>query len=112
MTTEEKFEDAERDCLGYPCGVFTCPYCICGRATCGSYCEDHCTKSLFHELTDAKRKMYEEDDDGNRIIVDNPYVYQSEAVMPLEPWVKTQDIIDLNHGLVKLPQQDKKGTNK
>lgn len=112
MTTEEKFEDAERNGLGYYCGVSTCPYCINGRATCGDYCEDHCTKKLFHDLTDAKKKFGDIDDEGNTQFRDNPWVYDKKPIVPLEPWVKTQDIIDLNHGLVKLPQQDKKGTNK
>lgn len=97
MTTEEKFADAER-ILGYTCGVLTCPYNVNGRTICGDYREDHCFKQLYHDSTNAKSKYIEYDEDGNEILVDNRCAFGDESFIPLEPWVKEQDIKDFNYG--------------
>lgn len=97
MTTEEKFTDAE-SILGYPCGVLTCRYNVNGRATCGDRCEDHCFKQLYYDATNAKSKYIEYDEDGNEILVDNRCAFGDEVFIPLEPWVKEQDIKDFNYG--------------
>jgi hypothetical protein len=97
MTIEEKFADAE-NILGYPCGVLTCRYNVNGCATCGDYTEDHCIKKLHHEVTDIKTKYIKYDKDGNKILVDNKCALGEEAFIPLEPWVKEQDVKDFNYG--------------
>ena len=38
------------------------------------------------------------DEEGNEILVDNRYAFGDEAFIPLEPWVKEQDIKDFNYG--------------
>jgi hypothetical protein len=99
MTTEEKFADAE-SILGYPCCVLACRYNVNGRTTCGDRCEDHCFNQLYYDATNAKSKFIEHDEDGNKILVDNKYAFGDEAFIPLEPWVKEQDIKDFNYGIL------------
>ena len=82
MTTDEKWEDAERS-MGYPCGVLTCPCNVNGFATCGDYHEDHCFKRLYHDTTDPNFIKFSQR---------SPRAFGEEPLVFLEPWVKESDI--------------------
>ena len=97
MTTDEKFRECfdlmpewvDAGFLGYPCGIRDCRCNFNGMATC--YNDDRCFKKLYHELTDAKKKYIEEDEDGNSKVVDNEWAFGAPFEC-LEPWVRVEDL--------------------
>ena len=109
MTTDEKFRECfntmsdwvDAGWVGYQCGVRNCPWNFNGMATCDDYTEDHCFNRLYHDVTDAKAKVVDEDGDGNMVLRDNECAFGGELRF-LEPWVREEDIPPWQRGSTTL----------